>query len=294
MGFTKKLTKAIKNPSKTVEGLGRKLDTAAGKKFFGNTVGFKLNLKGRKKSANSEFAKNEYLYLGQPFDKSLIKTIRERFSEIIEDDRYSVDHSIFEGKSYQRHIKRPNSSIPEIRKILTDELILKVEEYYSGYFTVNRVEAISNYSVPDAVVKQTELLSSHWHCDYKRTDYTKLFINLSDVTEDDGPFHIISRARTKELMLLGYKTRNDYHVQIDEFEDKQYILKGIGPIGTAYLANTELCLHRAGVPQIGHTRDTLQLRFVKSDKPIRPDWINHVENFESQHKKELMLNGIND
>ena len=121
MGFTRKLAKAIKNPSKTVDGLGRKLDNTAGKKIFGNTVGLKYNLKGIKKSTNSEFAKNEYLLLGQPFDKSLIKTIRERFSEIIEDDKYSDAHTVFEGKVYQRHIKRPNSFIPEIKKILTDE-----------------------------------------------------------------------------------------------------------------------------------------------------------------------------
>lgn len=236
-------------------------------------------------------AKKEFHSLGQSCDISIINTIKEKFTKFIEDEKYSVGVSIFNGKSYQRHIRRADYDIPEIGKILTDEIVEELEEYYDVYFIVNRISGWRNYGIPDEIIKQKELLSDHWHCDHKRTDYVKLFINLTD---DDGPFHVISREKTKEILRKGYNNRNNYNISEDEFKDEQHIFRGIGPVGTGYFANTELCLHKAGIPKVGHFRDLICLRFEPSDKKLESNWIEHVDNWESEHQKQLTVNGIND
>ena len=195
MGIGGKISKAIKNPSKTVSGIGKKIDVSAGKTFYGNTVGFKNNRIGAKKSnPNSEFAKNEYLFLGNFYENSLIEKIRKRFSEIIEDDDHSVKMAFYEGKYYQRHLKRADL-LPDVSKLLNDKLKKILEEYYGGHFKINHVDATRNYGVPEEIVKKTELFSSRYHCDNKRSDYTKLFVHLSDVTEDHGPYQSFSQKR---------------------------------------------------------------------------------------------------
>ena len=48
MGIGGKISRSIKNPKKTVMRNFNRVDDIAGKKFFGNTVGFKRNIVGSK------------------------------------------------------------------------------------------------------------------------------------------------------------------------------------------------------------------------------------------------------
>jgi len=277
-------------------GIKRKIDRDVGKTLFGNLAGLENNLKGiQLNSKSSNFEKEQFLFLGQPFEKEIIKKIKNKFEKMIQDDRFSEIGSEYEGKIYMRSLKNPNKDIPEISNILTKEIIQTLEKYYHGYFKVNRVESWRNYGVPDELAKNQEMFSNFWHCDRRRTDYTKLFINLSNITENDGPFHIVSRDRTKHLLKMGFRNRKNYNLSEEILEDGNYVFKGIGEMGTAYLANTEVCLHKAGTPDFRHQRDILQLRFQPAKHPIKEDWIEHIEidDIDAQ-KLELKTEGIND
>lgn len=278
----------------SVGSIKRKIDRDAGKTLFGNLAGLENNLKGMKlKSKSSEFEKQQFLKLGQPIKKEIIKKIKDRFELIIEDDKFSKIGSEFEGKTYMRNLKNPEKDIPEISHVLTDEIINILEEYYHGNFKVNRVESWRNYGVPEELSKNQEMFSNFWHCDNRRTDFTKLFINLSYVTEEDGPFHIVSQSRTKKLLKMGFENRKNYNLSEEILEDENYVFKGIGESGTSYLGNTEVCLHKAGTPKLGHQRDILQLRFAPSDEPIKKDWLKNIELDEIDTQK-LNAQGIND
>jgi len=131
---------------------------------------------------------------------------------------------------------------------------------------------------------KSELFSNHWHCDNRDTDsYWKIFILLSDVTDDDGPLHLVTRSRTKELMKMGFHTRDDYDLSDDVLYDPKYLVKHTGPIGTVVIGNPTLCLHRAGIPSLGHTRDMIYLMLGRSDEPIRNDWIDHQDFNDHQY-----------
>ena len=280
----------------TARGIKTKIDREAGKTLFGNLAGLKNNLKGiQLNSKSSNFEKEQFLFLGQPFEKEIIEKIKNKFEKMIQDDEFSEIGSEYEGKTYMRSLKNPDKDIPEISHILTKEIIQTLETYYHGHFKVNRVESWRNYGVPNELVKNQEMFSNFWHCDNRRTDYTKLFINLSNITENDGPFHIVSKDRTKQLLKMGFGNRKNYKVSEEILEDENYVFKGIGEIGTAYLGNTEVCLHKAGTPIFGHQRDILQLRFEPAKSPIKEDWIENivVDDIDAQ-KLELKTKGIND
>jgi hypothetical protein len=263
-----------------------------GKMLFGNTAGLQNNFTGTIKKilltrTNKEFDKSintlatelknkGYLKLECPYDNSLIKGIKTKYDNMIEDDKYSSLGSEYEGKVYSRFFFHAHKYIQELAYLLTNDIISIIEAYYGGYFKVKHVTFWRNYYVPAELVTKKEMFSNNWHCDRRETDILKLFVNLSDVADKNGPFHIQSRKRTKELIKGGFGTRADYKLPVEVLEDPNYVVKGTGPIGTVMIANTEVCLHRAGTPDKGEFRDMIQFQFVPSKKPLPSDWINEV------------------
>lgn len=286
MGFGAKIKRAIKNPEIAIKGTYQKIDQSAGKAIFGNTVGMKHNLRGTinlMKNTRSniksndplieQFKANGYLKLEFNYDKSLIDKIRTKYDKMIEDDKFSYGSGQHNGKFYKRQLIDAHLSIPELSSLLTDELIKIVEQYYGGYFHVVRIDLWRNYHIPPEF-QQNDLISNVWHCDNRKTDRLKLFVNLSDVTEKDGPFHLQSIPRTKELMKMKFNNRVDYGIQMEVLEDPKHVVKFTGPSGSAILGNTTTCLHKAGNPQT--TRDMIQFLFRSSEKPLSKDWIKDV------------------
>jgi len=76
---------------------------------------------------------------------------------------------------------------------------------------------------------------------------------------------------------MGFRNRHRYNLSKDVLEDPNHVVKAIGPTGTAMLCNTELCLHRAEIPEEGHFRDIIQFQFGSSKKPLVDNWIEKIE-----------------
>lgn len=162
--------------------------------------------------------------------------------------------------------------IPEAVELLNDKIINIIEQYYKTYFKVEKFSFWRNYHVPSDILKKKELMSSNWHCDASNTSWVKLFVYLTDVTEDDGPFNVQSKERTKELMKLGYKNRNNYNLPQDVLENEKYVWKATGDMGTTLMCNCNLGLHKAEVPKPGRYRDLIQFQFAPSNEPLTKDW----------------------
>ena len=122
-----------------------------------------------------------------------------------------------------------------------------------------------------------ELFGKRWHCDGSTTDQLKFFVYLTDVTEEDGPLHIQTIERTKELMKRGFYRVEDYRLRDDDVEDPKYVQKFTGPKGTAFFCNTNFHLHKAGNPHPGHYRDVVSFHIEASSKPLQEDWLEHVQ-----------------
>jgi hypothetical protein len=282
---------------KRVKHLYHRVDYAAGKKIFGNTIGITNNFKGSLKNAQggsevegvndpriNELRTNQYLVLNNHYDKKLLDTIKVKYDSLIENEETSYRSNMFESKSYSSHISKVYKQIGEVSELITDEIKNILQGYYQGNFEVRYIEAWKNKYVPKEIQSKSELLSSHWHCDNRSPEFLKLFVPLIDLTEDDGPFHIVSQKRTKQLMKMGYGTRDNYNLDDKVINDPNEVIKITGEVGMAYFGNPQLCLHKAGVPTNGHWRDMIDFVFAPASEPLPDNWFETFEPDDNYYK----------
>lgn len=278
-------------PRKILNFVGRKVDISTGRLFYGNTAGLKHNFEGeRDRTKNKvglkilqddsrvkQWKDTGVLPLGMPYDKQLISTLQSKYNKMIEDDKYSFIKREHNGKVYSRMLYMAFKNFKEVGELLTDEIKKLIQARYQSNFQVSHVIGWRNYHAPAEMLGGKEIFSNRWHCDHSNTSVEKLFVNLSDVGEDDGPFHIMPINRTKEILKMGYGHRRDYKISEDILEDPKHIVKATGDAGSALLCNTELCFHRADIPAEGHYRDLIQFKFVPSKEPLYDDWLDRIE-----------------
>lgn len=302
------IPKAFKNPKNALKVASVRLDNLAGKIFFKNTAGLKCNLDGKKTLSSIKNKKNfdtinpvveeikekGFVNLGHPFDGSLIEKILEKYNKMIEDDRISFVLSKHDGHVYSRMLNRAFKKIPEVKNLITKELSDMISNYYGANFKVFHVQMWRNYYVPNDITMKKEMFGNNWHCDGANSSITTMFINLSNVNDENGPLYVQNIKRTKELLKLGYKSRYDYNVPIEVLEDPKNIVKHTGSSGSTIWANTQYIFHRAGIPEKGHYRDLMQLRFLPSNIPLQEDWPDYCEgsNAEIIYNKQGHFDGI--
>ena len=266
--------------------LFNKIDIAISKKLYGNTTGLLRNIQGRKKVLfrvdetlkNTEpelysCVKNGFVKIPSQYDESMIRNLQNKMQSLIEDDTFSFAHSGYKEQDFGRIIRDPNKIFPEVSKLITKDVLAFVSKYYTSHFTISDIKCVRNYHVPLEIRKKFEAFSNFWHNDRDPVSQIKYFVYLTDVTEKDGPFHVQTKDRTKELIEMGFGNRFDYKLPQDILEDPKHVTKMLGPAGTSFFGNATLCLHRAGDPEEGHFRDLIQFIFDSSDEPIKENWI---------------------
>lgn len=297
MTVSETLKVAVKNPRTALSvGLGKTTrlpGNLASALLFGNPIGVRNNVGGwwneercrratdgvdGARADGRELRRTGLLPLGEPYDEGLVSDIQEEYGRLIEDDERSYVRGEYDGETFSRGILLAHEAIPKLGDLLTDDIKRQIRGYYGSHFRVKHLITWRNYSVPEETARAApgSIYSEDWHCDRRSTDVLKLFVNLSDVTEDDGPFHILSRDETGRLARRWAGERFDY-VRADASVDADEMTKATGPAGTALLCNTELCYHRAGIPAPGHQRDIVQFQFKPASEPLPDDWLEDVE-----------------
>lgn len=284
-GLGAKIKRGIKNPRKVLSHNLFKFDHYAGKKLYGNTAGLRHNLGSKidydKKNDPSLETKNPTLYhllknqfaiVDSKYDPTLLNQIKLKYDKMIDDDKYSILTSAKNNITYARFLRLPVKDIPKLAELITDKIREIVYGYFNSNFMIKEFSIGRIYHAPIELDAKNEMYASHWHCDFRNTDELKLAIYLSDVTELDGGFRIISVERTKQLLKQGFVSRDEYNLSNKIMEDPNYVTEVTGSIGTAFFSNNNLCLHRSGIPALDHTRDRITIVFVPSKKPLGENW----------------------
>jgi hypothetical protein len=221
----------------------------------------------------TELREEGFVEIGQLYDQSTINKIKEKYNGLIENDEYSEpSQQTYLDEEYNRTICDPLNDFPELLELITDDLIDILENYYESHFRLDteKISPRRNYHVPPEVAQESEVYSNYWHCDNHSIDRIKLFVYLTDVTEEDGPFHLISKPETKQVVRnkeYSHRERKR-HTPGSRIERIADVIRFTGPTGSAALCNTQCCVHRAGVPAEGHHRDLVQLQFEPASEPI--------------------------
>lgn len=218
---------------------------------------------------------NKYSPADLEIPEEKLAAIRSKVHALVENDEFSYPRGKYtEGQQktyYSRALKNLVKNIPEVKDVLSPELQKIICSYYGSNFGVTSVLCWRNYHVPQEE-QQKAMYSNDWHNDYIAPSELKLFINITDVTEADGPLHVISAPDTKRLFenkaFGGRFSANDKNV----LEDSRHVIKHTGQAGSAIFCHASDCLHRADIPEAGHYRDMLEFQFHPAVEALDDNW----------------------
>src|SRR5262249_12654689 len=191
-------------------------DEWMGRRFTGNPRGISNDLEGAweilraRLAANPSSARRDdpaalslrehgYADLGVFYDAALIERIRLAYRRAVDDPEQTRDRRT----QWARQLVKPASAVPEAVQLFDARLRAVVEGYYGGPFQIYKFQLRSNFHAPREVSGEAEVYNNYWHVDDRPTSVLKVFINLTEVTEADGPFECLERSETQRLVRSG-------------------------------------------------------------------------------------------
>tara|TARA_B100000989_G_C19529770_1_gene468951 strand:+ start:1414 stop:2340 length:927 start_codon:yes stop_codon:yes gene_type:complete len=186
----------------------------------------------------------------------------------------------------------PDECREKILKLLYQDygLIIKdLEKYYNNkigileiiikrHFPISSEENYYQNTIRD---KSKEFYSNYYHVDYYVGTYFKMFINLQDVSEKNGPLNIYNIKSSKEFIIKNnYKSRLNY--KVNDLQDK--LFKNIGDKGQTVIANTTKCLHKAENVQCGK-RDVMVITFGAIPEKVEKDANTYFDYYEKKNSE---------
>lgn len=216
------------------------------------------------KTLSDKLRRQGYLALSPGYPDGLIEAIRDAMA-IAEDERFSVAMG-GRVKDAVRYIVDPIEHIPLLRELLLPQLIEIVRGWYGTEFAISSVRAWRIGHLPT-----NEQAFHHygnlWHVDGHSVDILKLFIQITpDAGLSGSAFRLVSRSDTRKAMRRGYLRSEKILAPARRILDRRVVLFDSPPGGVAFV-DTDRCLHRAGVPADGQTRDMVQLMFRPAEQP---------------------------
>ena len=165
-------------------------------------------------------------------------------------------------------------------------LIYKLEKYFNCDVFISDILPFRIYHIEDENNLEKEAYANHFHQDGYLSIYNKVFINLMDVNNEDGPLQIIPiENKNSFFKSFKYKDRNNYNV----FGDQNLVYKNTGKIGECCLFSSPQVFHKAGVPK--KYRDLIQIILVTIPKRYSEDVFvkDEIELFKGNEKNIMKV-----
>jgi hypothetical protein len=207
-----------------------------------------------------------YADLGVFYDPALIERIRVAFRAALEDPALTRDRRT----QWARQLVKPASAVPESVALFDERMRALVERYYGGPFKIYKFQLRSNFHAPGDVTSEAEVYNNYWHVDDRPTSVLKLFINLTEVSEADGPFELLELGETRRLVRSGLFAQRSPTLRPDAKPGT--VVRLVGAPGHAMLATTARCLHHARLVEPGRRRDIATFAFRPARRPLADDW----------------------
>ena len=234
-----------------------KFDRSLGRVVFSNNNFLSYNLFNnflyKSQTSDSTFLKNYDKYgfvKGPSINKNLIIAINEELK---------TQNSINNG-SNKFEYELTNKIKLNIREICNNDLNLYLnnfKKYYRSDIFVTNVAIWKNFSFKK-IDGSSDHFSESYHNDAYLKTYFKIFINIEDVGEENGPLHIIPRDLSKKFSkIVKFKGRGMYEGESIE----KMVYKNIGKKNESTFFNSSMCIHRAGIPMPNKTRSMLAIVF---------------------------------
>jgi hypothetical protein len=258
-------------------------DEWMGRRFTGNPRGISNDVEGAWEIFRARLAAKErverrgdpaveslsargYADLGIFYDAALIDRIRDAYRRAVDDPEQTRNRRT----QWARQLVRPATAVPESIALFDARMRAIVERYYGGPFKVYKFELRSNFHAPGEVTGKEEVYQNYWHVDDRPTSVLKLFVNLTAVTDADGPFELLELEETRRLVRSGRFVQRSATLEHETRPGSRVRL--VGAPGHAMLATTARVLHHACLVAPGGRRDLASFTFRPARKPLADDW----------------------
>ncbi len=163
-----------------------------------------------------------------------------------------------------------------VKKIINQDLgdsLNLLEKYYNQKISLAFLTISRNYETPKNynnesyyVSKEAEPYSNFYHTDGYVFNMFKIFINLQDVNENEGPLHLVKKNKADKFIKLKKFYSREKYLRSEDSDKKveDCVFKNTGKLGDALLCNTAELIHKAGDVSLNKKRDILFMSFVAS------------------------------
>jgi hypothetical protein len=179
-------------------------------------------------------------------------------------------------------------------RFCTSPLLVGTAAKYLGEFPV--ISGIEVWNSPPSVLNKTELTGSQkFHLDNVDNRQLKVFLNLSDVSDDNGPFSFISASDSKKVLTeLKYgQAKNVERLEDDgvyALVNRSNLKQNIGPSGFVTGIDTCQCLHY-GSRNCTQGRQLLMVQFTSVARAdSRPFEVMHASESYGSEYLNLLFN----
>ncbi|MBI49372.1 MAG: hypothetical protein CL850_03685 [Crocinitomicaceae bacterium] len=217
--------------------------------FTYNLYNFYSDFKKSKRSKKTDWVNNFH-------NKGYVELCK-----IPEKDVFDLSKEIEMQQPKDNDMHRYDFQITNTIKELIDRIIKKnispyfdiLEKYYNSSLYISNCNLRRTYGFTKIENSPKEFYAENWHCDTYINNFFKIFINISDIKDIDGPTNILSKKETKKFVRANnYLNRKSYNQNSNDD-----IFFNVGKRGKVLICNTTQCLHRAGIPEEGSFRDLL-------------------------------------
>ena len=161
------------------------------------------------------------------------------------------NESFFANKYHKRIILSEEVLALTIKMIFHRQFCDYLASITGFKYTIDYFGAYQNFSIPE------EDLGGSWYANNYHLDkpnsgnMLKIFLPMADISIKDGPLELLTIKKTKKYLKK---------LQIPNFE-KVYL---VGALGDMYICRLNLCLHKAGVPQLNKSTKLIMLQLNPS------------------------------
>ena len=224
----------------------------------------------------SEFHKSGFVKLNLNL-KNEINSFKDKF--FFKEEEKDVTKR---NKFYLKDIDQKNF-LTEIQKKLKPTISM-LEKYFNCDVFISDIVPFRIYHVEGSNNLKKEFYANNFHQDGYLMIYNKIFINMMDVNEEDGPLQLVSLKNKKQFFRsFKYKNRDDY----DPYGNQNLIYKNSGRIGDCTLFSSPQVIHKAGVPK--NYRDLIQVILMTIPKKYSYQLnIDNYKNVFSGNEKNIM------
>lgn len=196
------------------------------------------------------------------------ENIIKECNSIFEKNRAKYDDEYF--------IKNPNKRF--LLTIASDEQLLEhphIKEFIKSDFVNDRVSSYLDHPYVLSTLRlwwtplnDTSVSSQKFHLDEEDLTQVKVFMNISDCTQDHGPFTFLSSASSAGV-LANYRNGKRRYSDEEVFKilPKNDVITLTGQTGSGAFIDTSKCLHY-GSRSNTKERLVLMAQFLKSNAPL--------------------------